>query len=322
MIENTLMHKTQVIADLRSTEANYNGYSGVNERLVAGALNDVAEDVRFETGPWGRYYLPTNSLLVGAGSLTAPEVGLYHHTTQVEQRKAGTQTNTIGFHYVALAEPTNTVVWVNDAVPAGAVPMTLNDQWTWLGTPNPAAGTNFHRSDVYAGAHQHYFENATQTLSFGPEDSLFAYVRMGSANNPGQIMLQWQATDSTWWYHRAYWGGDLIAGWGTRQHLGSLPATNGWRRLEVSARQAGLVGRTIEGMAFTLYGGTADWDYAGKRSPRSIADFDGDGLSDVEEDWANGNGLYNAELGETSWTNYNSSTGLGSNLFQIYTPLR
>ncbi len=35
-------------------------------------------------------------------------------------------------------------------------------------------------------------------------------------------------------------------------------------RLEVPAVSVGLEGRTLNGMAFTLYGGRATWDYAGK----------------------------------------------------------
>ena len=35
-------------------------------------------------------------------------------------------------------------------------------------------------------------------------------------------------------------------------------------RLEVPAAQVGLEGRTLNGMAFSLYGGRATWDYAGK----------------------------------------------------------
>jgi hypothetical protein len=36
-------------------------------------------------------------------------------------------------------------------------------------------------------------------------------------------------------------------------------------RLEVPAALVGLEGRTLNGMAFTLFGGRATWDRAGKR---------------------------------------------------------
>jgi hypothetical protein len=43
-----------------------------------------------------------------------------------------------------------------------------------------------------------------------------------------------------------------------------LPEAGQWVRLEVPAAQVGLEGRTLNGMAYTLYGGRATWDYAGK----------------------------------------------------------
>ena len=46
--------------------------------------------------------------------------------------------------------------------------------------------------------------------------------------------------------------------------MGTLPAAGRWVRLEVPAAQVGLEGRTVNGMAFTLHGGRATWDYAGK----------------------------------------------------------
>ena len=64
------------------------------------------------------------------------------------------------------------------------------------------------------------------------------------------------------------WGANLI-GWGSdgtvsRRFMGALPATGQWVRLSVPAAQVGLEGRTLTGMAYTLYGGRATWDYAGK----------------------------------------------------------
>src|SRR5437660_2200413 len=78
-------------------------------------------------------------------------------------------------------------------------------------------------------------------------------------------MLQWN--DGSW-EHRAYWGANLI-GWGTdgtvsRRNMGPLPATGQWVRLSVPAAQVGLEGRILNGMAYTVYGGGATWDYAGK----------------------------------------------------------
>src|SRR5205814_1572539 len=47
---------------------------------------------------------------------------------------------------------------------------------------------------------------------------------------------------------------------------GALPPTGQWVRLDVPAYEVGLVFSTINGMAFSLYGGRATFDYAGKVS--------------------------------------------------------
>jgi RHS repeat-associated protein len=101
----------------------------------------------------------------------------------------------------------------------------------------------------------------------GAGDSLFAYVYIDPAAPPTEVMLQWN--DGTW-DHRAYWGANQI-GWGLdnteqRRYMGALPPAGSWQRLEVRASDVGLEGRTVNGMAFTLYGGKASWDHAGLRS--------------------------------------------------------
>src|SRR5262249_39996980 len=115
-----------------------------------------------------------------------------------------------------------------------------------------------------------YFFSATQTLSVNVGDTLFAYVYLDPANPPTEIVLQWN--DGSW-EHRAYWGANQI-NWGTdgtvsRRFMGALPATGQWVRLEVPAAQVGLEGRTLNGMAFSLFGGRATWDRAGKAAAPS-----------------------------------------------------
>ena len=162
-----------------------------------------------------------------------------------------------------------TTVWVEDALPAGATAAADGgDSWTWIGgNPAPYSGTLAHQSVVANGEHQHYFYDATTTLSVGVGESLFAYVYLDPANPPSEVMLQWN--DGSW-EHRAYWGANLN-GWGTdgtvsRHAMGSLPAVGQWVRLEVAASVLGLEGHVLNGMAFTLADGRATWDYAGKSS--------------------------------------------------------
>src|SRR5205807_1612791 len=165
------------------------------------------------------------------------------------------------------------VVWVDDAVPAGALPASDGgDAWNWISSnPTPYSGTQAHQSVLVGGEHQHYFYNATATLAVAVGDSLFAYVYLDPANPPSEVMLQWN--DGSW-EHRAYWGANLL-GWGTdgtvsRSYMGALPAGGQWVRLAVPAAQVGLEGRTLNGMAFTLVAGRATWDHAGKSSGGSL----------------------------------------------------
>ncbi len=157
-------------------------------------------------------------------------------------------------------------VWLEDALPAGAVTGTPGG-WQWVSAnPAPFSGGLAHQSTLAAGIHQHQFKSATATLSVGVGDTLYTYVYLDPANPPSEVMLQWH--DGLNWAHRAYWGANRIA-WGTdgtasRRYMGPLPAAGKWVRLEVPAAQVGLEGKTVNGMAFVLYDGRATWDYAGK----------------------------------------------------------
>jgi YD repeat-containing protein len=160
------------------------------------------------------------------------------------------------------------VVWVDDALPAGATAGSDGgDSWTWVSSnPSPYSGAVSHQSNIAAGEHQHFFYGATQTLQVNAGDRLYAYVYLDPANTPSEVMLQWN--DGSGWEHRAYWGANNIT-WGTngtasRRYMGPLPQAGGWVRLEVPASAVGLEGKTVNGMAFTLYDGRATWDKAGK----------------------------------------------------------
>ena len=187
------------------------------------------------------------------------------------------------------ASATADTVWVDDSVPTGATLATDGgDSWTWVnGNPPPYAGSVAHQSASRSGEHQHYFSNATSSLAVAAGDTLFAYVYLDPANLPTEVMLQWN--DGAW-DHRAYWGADQIA-WGangtaSRAYMGPLPVSGQWVRLSVPAATVGLEGRTVSGMAFTLFGGRATWDAAGKSHvpPVTIsgsAALNGSGLAGV-----------------------------------------
>jgi len=168
-------------------------------------------------------------------------------------------------------QPNGDTVWVEDSLPAGAIPDGIAEGWNWVSTnPPPFSGAVANQSNIVAGLHQHFFYGATATLTINTGDKLMAYVYIDPANLPSEIMLQWN--DGTW-EHRAYWGANLI-GWGvdgtnSRRYMGPLPPAGQWVRLEVPASLVGLEGRTLNGLAFSMYGGRATWDHAGKASGSS-----------------------------------------------------
>jgi hypothetical protein len=159
-------------------------------------------------------------------------------------------------------------IWVDDAMPPGAVPGG-DEAWTWTADPRPYYGTQAHQSTLAVGIHQHYFTvDPAAGFTVGPGDLLVAATFLDPANPPDEVMLQW-ATTNGGWEHRAFWGADLIR-WGTpgtasRRSLGRLPFSGEWVRLDVPAAAVGLENSTVIGMAFTLAGGRATWDYAGRR---------------------------------------------------------
>lgn len=161
--------------------------------------------------------------------------------------------------------PATAGAWFDDAVPSGATLAGTSEGWSWVSNPAPFSGGLAHQSALLAGVHQHYFYGASATMSVVAGDTLYAYVYLDPANPPSEVMLQW--FDGSW-EHRAYWGANQI-GWGTnnsssRRYMGPLPATGQWVKLSVPAAQVGLEGRVVNGMAFTLYGGRATWDVAGR----------------------------------------------------------
>jgi RHS repeat-associated protein len=165
-------------------------------------------------------------------------------------------------YWVYRDEYENRVI-MDDSIPAGASPgADGGDGWNWRGANNV---------DL---VHQHYFYNASNTLQVSAGDKLFAWVYLDSAKPPAEVMLQWCSNESGW-SHRAYWGANNIP-WGTdgtfdRKYVGPLPQAGVWVKLEIPASAVGLEGKIVNGMAFTLYGGRAAWDKAGKVSPGPLA---------------------------------------------------
>ena len=216
------------------------------------------------------------------------------------------------------------VPWVDDSVPAGgATSADGGDSWNWVSSsPGPFAGTAAHQSALASGLHEHYFQNATRTLSIGVGDTLYAYIYVDPANPPSEIMLSWNTGSS--WEHRAYWGANLINygsdGTASRYHVGPLPATGQWIKLQVPASQVGLEGTTVSGMSFSLYNGRATWDAAGVTSQPIGASFQPTNSlrvaalkisTGLQLSWASGPGhtyriAYKNALQDQNWTTVGS----------------
>jgi hypothetical protein len=160
------------------------------------------------------------------------------------------------------------LIWFDDSLPAGAVPgADGGDIWNWIANnPTPFSGTNAHQSTISSNSHQHFFSYASASFPVNTGDVLFAYVYLDPTNSPSEVMLQWN--DGSW-EHRAYWGASLntfgVEGTASRRAMGPLPPPARWARLDVPASSVGLEGSSLKGMAFTLFGGRATWDYVGKR---------------------------------------------------------
>ena len=150
-------------------------------------------------------------------------------------------------------------VWFEDKVPEAAV---SEGNWQW--EPN-REGRVAHTEPPAAGVHSHVFHTARVGFRVEPDEWLFAWVYLPPEQKPESILLQWH--DGQNWEHRAYWGEDKIGvgqpNTASRRAMGALPPTGQWVRLEVSAKEVGLDGKSIKGMGFFLSGGQAFWHRGG-----------------------------------------------------------
>jgi alkanesulfonate monooxygenase SsuD/methylene tetrahydromethanopterin reductase-like flavin-dependent oxidoreductase (luciferase family) len=239
------------------------GVDGTDSRRFLGSLPSL--------GQWVRLEVPASSVGLEGHVVNGLAFTLYggratwdHAGKSLSSSPTPTPTPTPS------PSPPQPGIWVEDNTPAGAgLAAEGGDSWNWIGSdPSPFAGNLSHQSNIASGFHQHYFFGATETLTINTGDTLIAYVYLDPANAPSEIMLQWN--DGTW-DHRAYWGANNIGfgadGTDSRRFMGSLPPLGQWLRLEVPANSVGLEGHVLNGMAFTLAGGRATWDHAGKAVP-------------------------------------------------------
>ncbi len=160
-------------------------------------------------------------------------------------------------------------VWIDDDLPAGAKPDGTGGTkaWKWITkSDGPVfSGERAHTQTGKGKELQHIAFGAEKPLRVGPEDILFSYVYIDPKSPPREIMMQWNNGS---WEQRAFWGDDIIkfgaAGTPSRRHIGPLPKSGEWARLEIPARQLGITSPTdFVGWSFDQQGGTVYWDKSG-----------------------------------------------------------
>ncbi len=171
------------------------------------------------------------------------------------------------------------LVWLDDDVFPSGSQLQADTPWKFHSrSEGPVFSGEKASTRTATGLSQHFFTGANPGLVIGEGDRLFAYVFLDPANPPKSIMLQFN--DGTW-EHRLNWGDEDAIVFGVKNTVGKriagpLPVTGTWVRLEASAADVGLVpGTTINGLAFTQFGGTCHWDRAGivTRSPIATTEF-------------------------------------------------
>jgi hypothetical protein len=102
------------------TYCNFNAFITNQTRLPVLGTHDVIvtnNSFNWQSSWLGNYYLPTNSWLINAGSVTADIVGLYHFTTQTNQVKETNSVVDIGYHYVGVNQYGNPLDANGDGIP-------------------------------------------------------------------------------------------------------------------------------------------------------------------------------------------------------------
>jgi hypothetical protein len=241
------------------------------------------------------------------------------------------------------------IVWSDDQSPPRAYEGSYNEGFNWTNswwdgdgwggsTIYPYSGSMMHVTDLVSGdEHGHWFNSGAVNIRCNTGDVLIVYINIDSSYPPDEVMLSWYGVGGSDadGEHRAYWGANLLAygvdGTASRFHVGDLPTTGQWVRLEVPASAVGLEGKVVTGMAFNLFGGRAAFDRAGKFIP----DLDANGLLDTWERSyfghigvdpnadPDGDGLSNRQeyILHTNPTKAATTTGGSTINLQIYTPL-
>jgi hypothetical protein len=191
----------------------------------------------------------------------------------VKQKELDKKTAELAYLDPASIEPKPPIelsetVWLDDAFPAGADVRAHGSPTKWVTAAEGGQVFSGQRAlkRTDKGLAQDYYERGAAPLVIPADGEIFAYVYLDPADPPKAIMLQFHTSG---WLHRAVWGDYDAIQYGTpdtteKVHMGPLPDTSKWERLEVPVEKIGLKpGNLITGFAFTQFGGTVYWDKLG-----------------------------------------------------------
>ncbi len=97
---------------------DYNAYTNGAAQLTNSGIHDViVTNFNWQASWFGSFYLPSNSSLTNAGDVPASQLGLYHFTILTNQVPEGTNTVSVGYHYVAADAYGNPLDSNGDGIP-------------------------------------------------------------------------------------------------------------------------------------------------------------------------------------------------------------
>ena len=314
------------VSTTNNPTSSYNGYATNVTKLPGSSGNDkTVTNVDYQIGPLGGYYYPTSgghlSQLINSGSKTnAGLVGLYHHTTLVDQTKETNSVLDIGFHYVAVNPAESEVAKVSPLYPDASS--------SYDGTWTPDKATNGVTTDPGWHNASYTEEPAWLRLDLGSSKNVsrVGYTgRQGTGQGVGNgngVYRDYKiyVTDSS---------STNSANWGTEVAAGQWLWQNGQERRDVefcptSGRY--VIFRRITADGYRGPGGTDPgyananevWIYTRNSMFSTALDYDGDGSPDYYED-RDGDG--SVDSGETDWQSSNSGISGAAGL-QVFTPLK
>jgi len=261
----------------------YNNGSGELDPVLPGDLI-LSNSLVYESGPLGNYYQPTNSPLLNAGSASAAQVGLYHFTVNTNEIIEGTNTVSIGYHYVAVDTNGNPLISNSQGIPDYLLDTNGNGLGAWdlnegiAGSPPPPATNHlafwrFDNTNTWVGD-QGQLPIATGNLVGipswdtnavwvdNPGSAVIAYnffETSGNSNismNVGTVRL-WFKPD---WSSSTITGGTGPGSAGRLIQLGTQSVSNGWWGLEFNANGTQIMfGNQTNGLAKTILAAPITW---------------------------------------------------------------